>query len=127
MAKNGKFLEAIALQVAAGKTIADAAAEIGCSLSHGYTFSCSPEFRRRVAELRAAMTDRAVGELSAGAAEAVSTLRALAKEGNEPAIRLQASAKLLTLLGPFSETNELRRRLDELERSPSKLRIANVE
>jgi hypothetical protein len=124
MNKIGKFLEPLALRVASGRTIAAAAEEIGCSTSHGYTLSSSPEFRQRVGELRSAMTDQAVGELAAGAAEAVSTLRALAREGSEPSVRLQAASKLLALLGPISEANEIRRRLSELEQQTPILKVA---
>jgi len=117
MATNGKYFELLAAQSAAGKTIKDGAAAIGCSTSHGYTISSSLAFRQRVSEIRAAMTDRAVGELSAGAAEAVTVLRDLLKLPNEPSVRLQAATKLLALLGPLSEANELRQRLNNLEQN----------
>ena len=125
MAKNGKFLESLALRVAAGKTIAAAAEEIGCSTSHGYTLSASAEFRQRVSEIRAAMTDAAVGELTAGAAEAVATLRELLGKEFDPSIRMNAAKALLTQLGPVSEANEIRQRLSELEQqTPTLLKVA---
>jgi|GEM_PF-1734271 len=114
---GGKFFEPLAIRVAAGSTIASAAEEIGCSASHGYTISCSSEFRKKVSEFRAAMTDRAVGELSAGASEAVAVLRELLKLPNEPPVRLQAATKLLALLGPVSEANEIRQRMNKLEQN----------
>ena len=121
MAENsksgGKFFEPLALRVAAGKTIAAAAEEIGCSASHGYTLSSSHEFKKRISEIRAAMTDMAVGELAAAAAEAVGVLRELTGATNEPPVRLQAAVKLLAMLGPLSETNELRQRLNKLEQT----------
>jgi hypothetical protein len=123
MSNQSKYFEAVAFHVASGSSIKSAAEAAGCAERTAYNFSHLSEFRQRVNALRGEMTDRAVGELAAGAAEAVATLRQLAREGNEPSVRLQAAAKLLTHYGPMTESNEIRQRLDALE-SPPHLRIA---
>jgi len=115
MLKKSKFLEPLAVSVAAGSSIRGAVVTVGCSEQTGYNISATLEFRQRVSEIRAAMTDRAVGELSAGAAEAATALRDLLKLPNEPSVRLQAATKLLALLGPISQASELRQRLNALE------------
>jgi hypothetical protein len=61
------------------------------------------------------MTNAAVGELSAAASEAVTTIRSLLNAENEAAVRLNAAKAILTQLGPLSELGELRQRLEALE------------
>jgi hypothetical protein len=122
MSKNGKFFDLLAVRVAGGETIADAAKEIHCSRSHAYTLSGNPEFRQRVAEIRTAAVAAAVGRLSDAACQAVATLRELLDAANEPSIRLNASKAILAALPTMTEFGELRKRIDDLERSP--LRVA---
>ena len=123
MAKNGKFLEPLALHVAGGKSIADAAAEIGCSLSHGYTLSSSPEFRQRVSEIRSAALDSAVGEITSACVLAV---RKLVELLNDPHSAVQAAKAILVHVAPLTDLGEVRSRLDALEQqSPtSHLKVA---
>ena len=106
--KKSRYLEILAVHLAAGKSIREATA---------YGISGSAEFRQRVSEIRAELTCQAVGKLSDAASLAVDTLRSLLDAANEPAIRLQAAKAILTMLGPISESNELRQRLTDLEQS----------
>ena len=113
--RSGRFFELLATAAASGSTIKSAAEACGCSERQAYRIAGSPEFRQRVSEVRSEMTSAAVGELSAAASEAVSTIRQLLGPANEPAIRLSAAKAVLTQLGPVSELAELRARLDALE------------
>ena len=108
------FLEPLALRVAAGATIRAAAADAGCSESTGYRLSATEAFRRRVAELRYAITDAAVGRLSAAAVGAVDKLVGLLDSDDE-STQLAAAKSILMMLPRVAEHCELRARLDRLE------------
>ena len=114
--RRSKFLEPLAVAVAAGESIRSAAAEIGCSESVAYHMSASPEFRQRVAEIRSEITAEAVGILTRGATQAAATLVELLDAANDPKDRLNASKAILASLGPVSEIHELRARLDAIEK-----------
>ena len=68
MAENGKEsagrLEELAAAVAGGKTIREAAAELGIAERSAYRTSSTEEFRSRVAELRSEIAGVAVGKLT---------------------------------------------------------------
>ena len=114
---NGKFMELLAVAVAGGQTVKAAAESYSCSERQGYRISATTEFRKRVSEIRAEMTNAAVGELSAAASEAVACIRELLASTNEPSVRLNAAKAILNALGPMSELGELRERLATLEQS----------
>jgi len=114
MAANGKS-ERLAVLLASGRSIKDAAAEIGCGTRTAYRHASTPRVRQRVAELRSAITAEAVGRLTTAATTAVDTLTELLDGDFEPSVRLQAAKSILASLGPISELSELRQRLDELE------------
>ena len=116
-ADNGKFMELLAVAVAGGQTVKAAAESCSCSERQGYRISATPEFKSRVSAIRAEMTSQAVGELSAAASEAVTTIRELLASTNEPPVRLNAAKAILNALGPMSELGELRERLATLEQS----------
>ena len=124
MANPSKYFEPVAVHVAAGCTIRDAAAKSNCSERTAYNFSRLQAFRSRVSELRAEMTSRAVGELAAGAALAVQTLVELLQPVHEPQTRLNAAKALLGLLGPLQDAHELRQRITDLETTPT-LQVAS--
>ena len=116
MATSGKP-EALALAIASGSTIKEAAAVAGCSTRSAYRLSSSPKFRCRVASIRSEITGQAVGRLTHAATYAADTLLALLSEDFEPSIRLNAAKAILANIGPISELAELRSRLDALERA----------
>lgn len=124
MAKKSRFGELLAVEVAGGSTIREAAAAVGCSESVAYHLSSSTEFRQRVNEIRSEITAGAVGSLTAGARQAVETLRVLLSN-EEASVQLQAAKAILSLVGPLSELGELRSRLDALEQANAKLRIVS--
>ncbi len=119
---NSKFFEPLAVHVASGRTIKDAAKLIKCAEQTAYNLSCDPSFRHRVAEIRSEITTRAVGRLADTAALAVDTLRELLGATNEPSIRLNASKAILAALPTMTEFGELRARIDAIENN--RLRVA---
>ncbi len=121
MAKKSRFQELLAVEVATGSTISQAAKTIGCSESVGYHLSSASEFKGRVAELRSVATNQAVGMLSNAACKAVATLVELLSS-EEPRDRLAAAKAILATLAPLTEFGELRQRIDNLEKN--QLRIA---
>ena len=121
MAKQSKFAELLAVQVASGSTLKAASITVGCSLSVAYHLSLDPEFKDAVSRLRSEATYAAVGRLSHAAVSAVDCLVALLG-AEEPRDRLAAAKSILSALQPLSEFGELRQRIAELE--TNQLRIA---
>ena len=122
MSKASKFLEPLAVAVAGGSSIRDAAEAVHCSPQTAYNISATTEFKNRVNEIRTQSTIQAVGKLTLAANKAVDTLVSLLSESNEPSVRLNASKAILGSLGPISEFAELRARIDQLENM--KLKVA---
>ena len=120
---KSKYLESIAVLVAAGSSIKAASETAGCSLQTAYNISATPEFRQRVSEIRAQLTTEAVGRLTSAATQAVDTLMELLTAEHEPNIRLNAAKAILNTVAPFSEHCELRERIAKIE-SQASLRIA---
>ena len=115
MSKQSKFLEPLAVAVAAGNTIKHAAEIVGCSLQTAYNTSATAEFRQRVSEIRTEIASSTVGTLTLAASEAASTLRELLDASNPPAVRLNSAKAILASLSAISELGELRARIDALE------------
>jgi hypothetical protein len=111
-----KGWEALAVALAAGQTLRDAAAAAGVTEMTAYRRWKDPEFRKRVAELRAEMIARAVGKLADGMSEAADVLRSLLAAESE-ATRLGAARASLELPVKLHESTELEARLAALERA----------
>ena len=75
-------LERLAIAVASGSTVRDAAADIGVSERVAYGISPTDEFKKRVAEIRTEVASAAVGRLTSAATQAVDTLIELLEEDN---------------------------------------------
>ena len=117
MSKPSKFLEPLAVAVASGNSIKQAAEIVGCSIQSAYNLSHTEQFRFRVSELRSEITQQAIGKLTDSASVACDTLRELLDATQKPCDRLNAAKAILANLGPLSELAELRSRLDRLEQS----------
>lgn len=115
MAGESRILEPLAVAAAGGQSIRVAAEAIGCSVDYAYKLAAEPGFKLRVAELRMAATDRAVGVLADNAGEAVEVLVGLMDEGNDPTVRLRAATAILDRLVGLTQKLELRQRVDALE------------
>lgn len=114
MALNGKS-ERLAVLLASGRSIKDAATEIGCGSRTAYRHASRPAVKARVAELRGEITRQAVGTLTVAASQAAVTLTEMLDADFEPSVRLAAAKAILASVGPLSELGELRQRLSELE------------
>jgi hypothetical protein len=108
--------EAVALGVASGLSLAGAArkAKVGVPTAKHWS-SALPAFRRRVKELRAEMTARAMGRLMDGMVSAADTLGYLSRTGKSEMVRLSAARAILELGTKLRESVELEERLQTLE------------
>lgn len=117
MAHNGRRNadDALALALATGQTIRDAAAANGIGERTATRRMADPAFRRRVAETRSALFAEAVGRLAALAGRAADALGDLLTSERD-LVKLQAAKSLLELGPKLREVGELAERLDALER-----------
>ena len=106
---------ALAVALAAGQTLRDAAAAAGIGERTATRRWADPDFRGRVALLRADMVGRALGRMADGMTEAADTLRKLLKAESE-AVRLGSCRAMLELCVKLRESVELESRLAALER-----------
>jgi hypothetical protein len=109
--------ESLALAVAGGQTLRDAATVAGVSERTATRRWADAAFRRRVAELRAEMVARSVGRMADGMSDAADVLRQLLAPGTPPAVRLGAARALLELGTKLRESVELEERLQALEQA----------
>jgi len=116
MKKSSRFLQDLATRVAAGLSVRAAAAEIGCSERQGYTIAATMEFRELVSKLKTESIQRAAAILADAATRAASVLSELLNSEDEKT-KLAAAVKILSTLAPLSEFVELRKRVDDLEKS----------
>jgi hypothetical protein len=100
--------------LAAGKTRRAAARIAEVSEATVYRRLQEEDFIRLVADARAEMVGRALGQLSGGAAEASITLRQLLRKGDDK-IRLGAARALLEFVLKVQDQADLERRLSDLE------------
>jgi hypothetical protein len=106
--------EQLALLIASGHKIRDAAAQAKTAERNAYTWLAEPSFRARISELRALMVDAAIGRLSDNACRAVDTLVELL-EDDAPSIRHRAATSVLEVLGRFQANITIDQRLVQLE------------
>jgi hypothetical protein len=106
--------EALALALATGQTLRAAAEATGIGQRTVTRRWADPDFRRRVGELRAEMTSRALGRMADGMADAADMLRQLLSAESE-SVRLGAARSLLELGVKLRESVELEERLAALE------------
>jgi hypothetical protein len=116
MAKNGrrKGLDTLALALAGGESLRDAARLAGVGERTATRRWAEPEFRGRVWQLRTEMMERSLGRLVDGMTEGAETLRALLKAESE-SVRLGAARSLLELTLRIRDHIELEERLRFLE------------
>jgi hypothetical protein len=108
--------EALALAVASGQTLREAAAAAGVGERTATRRWADPAFRRRVGELRGEMVSKALGRMADGMADAADKLRALLAAA-PPTVQLGAARALLELGVKLRESVELEERVADLERS----------
>jgi hypothetical protein len=106
--------EALAVALASGQTLRDAAGTAGVSERTATRRWADPVFRRRVAELRGELVGRSLGCLADGMAEAAGVLRQLLSAQSE-SVRLGAARSLLELGVKLRESVEIEERLRAVE------------
>jgi hypothetical protein len=107
--------EALALALASGQTLRDAARAVGIGERTAARRWADPAFRRRVTETRSALFAEAVGRLAVLAGKAADALGELLTSGRD-LVKLQAAKGVLELGPKLREAGELAERLDALER-----------
>lgn len=99
---------------AGGSKVEDAAREAGVSESTAYRRLRDADFKKRVADARAAMVSRVVGQLADASTTAAATLRRLLNADSEN-VRLGAARAILELGSKLREGEELEQRIAALE------------
>ena len=112
------FREPLAVALAQGLKVREAAKQVGCSEAHAYTLSREPETRARVRELRDQVAQEIMGKISEPAVDAIATTVSIMQNVAEDSkVRLTASKTIMEWLFKFSEQYELRERLQQLEQA----------
>ncbi len=108
--------EALALAIAGGRTLRDAARAAGVSERTAARRWADKDFRLRVSELREEMTRCALGRLADGMGEAADTLRGLLSAETD-GVKLAAARAILQLGVELRALVELEEKVRELEES----------
>jgi hypothetical protein len=108
--------EAAAVALASGCSLQKTAARAGVGETTLKRWLAEqPALRQRVRELRALLTDRAVGKLAAAMTAAARTLRQLCLKSKSETVRLKAADSLLTHGSQLSALAELQAEVEELK------------
>jgi hypothetical protein len=122
MAGNGrKNADALALALAAGESVTEAAVKAGMAERTAYRRLKDPAFRQSIQALRAEMIGQALGRMAASMTEAVDSLRVCLKSSTA-SVRLGASRSLLAFGIKLQENIEIEGRMTELETNLKQLR-----
>lgn len=116
MSHNGRRTadEKLAAELAAGKSVREAATSAGVSERTAFRRLGDAAFKARVAELRSEMVRTAAGRLVDGMTEAAGVLRAGLTDPDAN-IRHKSAVKLIELGVKVTELAELEQRVEELE------------
>ena len=106
--------ETLAAELAAGKTVCEAATAAGVSERTAHRRIADSAFKSRVTELRAQMVTRASGRLADAMSEAADVLRKLLGSADEN-VRHKAAVKVIELGTRVIDLEELAERMAELE------------
>jgi hypothetical protein len=123
MTQNGRLsakTDALALAIAAGKSLRDAAAVTGLSERTAYRRLAEESFRQRINDLRAEMMQRSLGKMADAMADAADVLRKLMAEAERESVRLGAARTVLELSVRIRETVDLEVRVKALEEREKK-------
>ena len=107
--------DSLALAVAGGRTLRDAAADVGIGERTAARRWADTAFRRRVTTLRGEMMARALGKIADGMADAADVRRKLLKAKSEN-VRLAACRAILELGTKLRDSVDVEERLQALER-----------
>ncbi len=111
--------EAVALLLAAGESIEDAARKSRCVAAptiRGW-LAQQPAFKKRIGQLRSELTERTLGLLADASAQAVLTLWDLCTRGKSESTKLKAADSILAHAVKVREAVELSDRITSIEES----------
>ena len=106
---------ALLMVLACGATVEAAAKQVNLSDRTIYRRLKEPDFKRRLAEVRADMVQRTAGTLTAAATEAVRTLVGLMNASEPAPVRLGAARAVLEIGIKVREVADLEQRVLDLE------------
>ena len=112
---GGRYDEQLLAELAAGKSLRDAAAAVGVSERTARRRWADDAFRARVLKVRADVLARASGQLLADLSMAANVLHEL-MEHADPRVRHHAAVRVITLAVQIGEVAELERRMERLEK-----------
>jgi hypothetical protein len=118
--------EALALALAGGQTLRDAAPAAGVSERTAARRMADPHFRRRVADLRGEMVRRSLGRMADGMSEAADVLRKLLAAESE-SVRLGAARSMLELGLKLRDAVDLAEQLADLRASVQEIKSAGAQ
>jgi hypothetical protein len=121
---NPVALDEAAFAIARGNPPAGVRKQLGISPSTLKRWQSKPEFRRRVAELRAEMLGLAMGKAVEAASAAADRLRKLVNS-KQQAIALGASKALLQIGGQLFSTLQLQNQVAELSQKIAEIEAAS--
>jgi transposase-like protein len=114
MPKRRSYDEQLALAIASGLSVDEAAAKLGIPRTSAFRRWRDPAVKERVVQLRREMSDRAIGLLAESLCEAVTTLKQLMRDGTDP-LRLRAADRLLEIGMKATILAQLEQRIVDLE------------
>jgi len=108
--------ETVALALATGSTRAEAAkkARVGLSTVQQWWAQC-PELRVRIQEIRADISQQAIGQFIDGIVGAVTRMRYLYDNAESEAVQLGAAKSIIEAFAKFRDSVELEERVARLE------------
>ncbi len=115
---------ALLAELAAGRTVAQAAEATGVSERSAFRRLADPGFREQLAEAQRAALAEASRTLAANATLAAQTLGELLGDGNPPPVRLAAARATLDLAARWRELDDLEARVEALEDGRDARRVA---
>jgi len=107
---------ALALAIAAGRTVKAWAREHDVARRTAYSWARSPDVKEQVRRIRRRAVDRVIGRLSRHAAAAADRIAHLADSAQSESVQLHAARAVLAELMAVSNYSALEERLTELER-----------
>jgi hypothetical protein len=103
------------MALACGSSIENAAVKAGVGVHMVRRRLSSPDFARKLRDMKAGMVQRTAAVLTAAASEAVKTLLELQAPTSPPNVRLHAARAIIELGSKLRETVELQDRIAALE------------
>jgi hypothetical protein len=115
-------MEALALAVAAGRSVAAWARETGTPGRTAYGWTQTPEFKSLVRTHRRRLVDAGIGKLTRHVCKAVNQIAKLADQAQSEAVKLAAARAILAELIAVSNLAEVSQEIEGLKRQIEELK-----